>query len=184
MVKCQKCNEKAAYKEVTRNNDNVKIKAICKKNHKVEIKDKVQRNRTWFIELGKNIFTCVKCGERMRPGGRNEIKDKGQNILIPVYCPSECKKDERLVDKQIAGGIRGIIQGMKTMKPLKPWKPGMKPVGFGMKPIEKVRVTYRIPDECPSCKAPINTDEVHWIGPMEAKCNYCGHVIHAKETEI
>ena len=192
MVKCQKCNEKAVYKEVLRNNGDVTIKAVCKKNHKVTIEDKVQRNRTWFVELAKNILTCVKCGERVRPARRDELKDKGDNFLIPVYCPSGCKNDDRLVDKQLAGGIRDIIRQMRSMKPLKPiGRPfirsgfrGMKPSGMGMKPAGKVRVTYRIPDTCPSCKAPINSDDVHWIGPMEAKCNYCNAQIIAKETEI
>ncbi len=55
----------------------------------------------------------------MRCGENHEIKDKGEDLSIPVCCPSGCKKDDRLVDKRIEGGIKGIIQEMKTMRPLK-----------------------------------------------------------------
>jgi hypothetical protein len=40
--------------------------------------------------------------------------------------------------------------------------------------------TVRLPNTCPSCNAPLNQESIDWVGPLEAKCNYCGATIRAK----
>lgn len=35
----------------------------------------------------------------------------------------------------------------------------------------------RLPDQCPSCYAPLRTDEVEWLEPDRAQCSYCGNVV-------
>ncbi len=35
----------------------------------------------------------------------------------------------------------------------------------------------RLPDQCPSCYAPLRTDEVKWLEPDRAQCLYCGNVV-------
>ncbi len=40
--------------------------------------------------------------------------------------------------------------------------------------------TVRLPSKCPSCGAALSPEGIDWVGPMEAKCTYCGGVVHAK----
>lgn len=35
----------------------------------------------------------------------------------------------------------------------------------------------RLPDQCPSCYAPLRTDEVTWLESDRAQCSYCGSVV-------
>jgi hypothetical protein len=39
--------------------------------------------------------------------------------------------------------------------------------------------TVRLPEKCPSCGAAISQEGIDWIGPLEAKCNYCGGTLRA-----
>ncbi len=38
----------------------------------------------------------------------------------------------------------------------------------------------RLPGKCPSCGAPVRSDEVDWIDGQSAECAYCGSVIPAE----
>ena len=40
---------------------------------------------------------------------------------------------------------------------------------------------YMVPSHCPSCSVSINTEEIDWVGPLQAKCPNCGGVIDAEE---
>ena len=44
--------------------------------------------------------------------------------------------------------------------------------------------TVRIPEKCPSCGAPLAQENIDWVGPLEAKCNYCGATIRATFERI
>ncbi|MFX1563145.1 MAG: hypothetical protein ACFFDP_07545 [Promethearchaeota archaeon] len=46
------------------------------------------------------------------------------------------------------------------------------------------RLLYQLPKECSECGAPLNWEEVDWVGPLQAKCPYCGHTaeMRLKET--
>jgi hypothetical protein len=39
--------------------------------------------------------------------------------------------------------------------------------------------TVRLPERCPSCGASISQEGIDWIGPLEAKCTYCGGTLRA-----
>jgi hypothetical protein len=39
--------------------------------------------------------------------------------------------------------------------------------------------TVRLPLECPSCGAEVSHEGVDWVGPLEARCGYCGGTIRA-----
>ncbi|MGY5879151.1 MAG: hypothetical protein RTV31_02825 [Candidatus Thorarchaeota archaeon] len=43
---------------------------------------------------------------------------------------------------------------------------------------------YRVPPICPSCGADINTETVDWVGPLQAKCPYCGATVEAQERVL
>lgn len=43
---------------------------------------------------------------------------------------------------------------------------------------------YQIPSKCPSCGAAISTEEVDWVGPLQAKCPYCNATIDAEERTL
>ena len=40
--------------------------------------------------------------------------------------------------------------------------------------------TVRLPTTCPNCDAAISQEKIDWVGPLEAKCNYCGATVRAK----
>lgn len=42
----------------------------------------------------------------------------------------------------------------------------------------------RIPTECPKCGAPLSPEEIDWVGPLEAKCGYCGATVRAQFERI
>ena len=35
----------------------------------------------------------------------------------------------------------------------------------------------RLPDQCPSCYAPLRSDEVEWLESDRVQCSYCGNVV-------
>ena len=39
--------------------------------------------------------------------------------------------------------------------------------------------TVRLPTTCPNCSAAIAQEKIDWVGPLEAKCNYCGATLRA-----
>lgn len=43
------------------------------------------------------------------------------------------------------------------------------------------RTLYQVPSSCPSCNASISTEEVDWVGPLQARCPYCGATIDAEK---
>lgn len=40
------------------------------------------------------------------------------------------------------------------------------------------------PDVCPNCKAAISSEEVEWVGPLTARCPYCGASLKTQKREI
>ncbi|MHA1770109.1 MAG: hypothetical protein ACTSYL_11570 [Candidatus Thorarchaeota archaeon] len=40
--------------------------------------------------------------------------------------------------------------------------------------------TVRLPAKCPSCGASLSPEGIDWVGPLEAKCSYCGATVRAK----
>ena len=44
--------------------------------------------------------------------------------------------------------------------------------------------TVRLPDRCPSCNAALSHEGIDWVGPMEAKCNYCGGTVKARFENV
>ncbi len=44
--------------------------------------------------------------------------------------------------------------------------------------------TVRVPDRCPNCGALITQSDIDWVGPLEAKCNYCGSGIKAQFERV
>lgn len=39
--------------------------------------------------------------------------------------------------------------------------------------------TVRLPTQCPSCQAPVSHETIDWVGPLTAKCSYCGSTLRA-----
>jgi len=48
---------------------------------------------------------------------------------------------------------------------------------------KKKKKFYTIPTECPTCNHSLSTNEIEWIGPLQAKCPYCGGTIEAEVRE-
>lgn len=44
--------------------------------------------------------------------------------------------------------------------------------------------TVRLPEKCPSCGAAVSHEGIDWIGPLEAKCNYCGGTVRASFERV
>jgi hypothetical protein len=44
--------------------------------------------------------------------------------------------------------------------------------------------TVRLPLKCPSCGAEVSHENVDWVGPLEARCSYCGATMRATFERI
>ncbi|MCF2136694.1 MAG: hypothetical protein K9W43_05565 [Candidatus Thorarchaeota archaeon] len=44
--------------------------------------------------------------------------------------------------------------------------------------------TVRLPAKCPSCGADLSTESIDWVGPLEARCSYCGATVRAKFERV
>ncbi len=44
--------------------------------------------------------------------------------------------------------------------------------------------TVRLPDKCPSCNAALSYEGIDWVGPMEARCTYCGGTVRARFEDV
>ncbi|MBD3157295.1 MAG: hypothetical protein GF309_00775 [Candidatus Lokiarchaeota archaeon] len=44
--------------------------------------------------------------------------------------------------------------------------------------------TVRLPERCPSCGASLSHESIDWVGPLEAKCSYCGATVRATFEEV
>ncbi|MFW9804214.1 MAG: hypothetical protein ACFFFC_16255 [Candidatus Thorarchaeota archaeon] len=44
--------------------------------------------------------------------------------------------------------------------------------------------TVRVPSKCPNCGALLSQSDIQWVGPLEAKCNYCGSSVRAQFERI
>ena len=43
---------------------------------------------------------------------------------------------------------------------------------------------YQVPAKCPECNASISTEEVDWVGPLQARCPYCHSTIEARRRPL
>ena len=41
-----------------------------------------------------------------------------------------------------------------------------------------------LPRECPECDAPLRYNEVRWVGPRQAECPYCRHIVELQLVEV
>jgi endogenous inhibitor of DNA gyrase (YacG/DUF329 family) len=48
---------------------------------------------------------------------------------------------------------------------------------------ERHIIRETLPTKCPECLAPISYEKVNWVGPRQAQCPYCGHVVELQEQE-
>lgn len=46
------------------------------------------------------------------------------------------------------------------------------------------RIIFEVPSKCPSCSASLTTEEVEWVGPLQAQCPYCLATIDASERDF
>ena len=46
------------------------------------------------------------------------------------------------------------------------------------------RIIYQVPKRCPECRGSLSNEEVDWVGPLQAKCPFCGTTIEAQPTEF
>ena len=49
----------------------------------------------------------------------------------------------------------------------------------GTRSDESQMKTVRLPDKCPNCGAALSHETIDWVGPMEARCNYCSGTVKA-----
>ncbi|MGQ4910827.1 MAG: hypothetical protein ACP6KW_01530 [Candidatus Thorarchaeota archaeon] len=95
-----------------------------------------------------------------------------------------------------AGGMGaiGVVFCIALMKGMSPASPSSRARTVGMTysgdefiprssyPISREeKALYQVPSVCPSCLASISTEEVDWVGPLQAKCPYCGATIDAEK---
>lgn len=43
---------------------------------------------------------------------------------------------------------------------------------------------YQLPTKCTECNASISTEDVDWVGPLQARCPYCHATIEARRRRL
>jgi hypothetical protein len=51
-------------------------------------------------------------------------------------------------------------------------------------PIRRSKVIFQVPTQCPSCGAPLSSENIDWVGPLQAQCPYCFATVDASEREL
>ena len=185
---CPKCEKQLIYLKVKRKGEKAEIESICLDGHKTTFTTPIERQPIWIQMMGKRIFSCAKCGNRVIPD-RNTLKREKYKEKVKVICKSGCNdKYEREIAKGLAEAIRRQVMQARR-RGVKPFaKPGAKPIrpigrGFPRaKP--RVMVKFEIPEECPKCNAPLKKEEVEKLRNREViECKYCGNAIRAKVKE-
>ncbi|MHA2067693.1 MAG: hypothetical protein ACXABY_25305, partial [Candidatus Thorarchaeota archaeon] len=46
------------------------------------------------------------------------------------------------------------------------------------------RLAYQVPSRCPSCGGTLNSEQVEWVGPLQAQCPYCLATVNAVERDF
>lgn len=44
--------------------------------------------------------------------------------------------------------------------------------------------TVRLPNKCSNCGALLSQSDIEWVGPLEAKCGYCGSSVRAQFEKV
>ncbi|MGY5870765.1 MAG: hypothetical protein RTV72_00830 [Candidatus Thorarchaeota archaeon] len=95
-------------------------------------------------------------------------------------------------------GIFGMLMCITTLKrysTTSSLKPGISSYGSGSTVYtgdytvrsdthHRQKSVYRVPPICPLCGADISTETVDWVGPLQAKCPYCGGTVEAEERVL
>ncbi len=51
-------------------------------------------------------------------------------------------------------------------------------------PSRRSRIVFQVPNQCPSCGAPLSSESVEWVGPLQAQCPYCLATVDVSEREL
>jgi hypothetical protein len=51
-------------------------------------------------------------------------------------------------------------------------------------PQKEKNYVHELPDICPNCEAAISSETVDWVGPLTARCPYCGSSLKMQKREI
>jgi predicted RNA-binding Zn-ribbon protein involved in translation (DUF1610 family) len=82
-------------------------------------------------------------------------------------------------------GILNIIYIIKSWNdPMKTSVGNLRSHTIRPNSVSRQKSVYRTPPICPSCGADINTETVDWVGPLQAKCPYCGATVDADERKF
>lgn len=90
-------------------------------------------------------------------------------IVVIVVFVSVCR-----VGAQAA---RGISVSVPTYAIPEQYRSPTRPGGTEIR-------TVRLPAQCPTCGATIAPEGIDWVGPLEAKCNYCGGTVRAQLERV
>ncbi|MFW9918791.1 MAG: hypothetical protein ACFFED_04280 [Candidatus Thorarchaeota archaeon] len=48
----------------------------------------------------------------------------------------------------------------------------------------EVSYVYEPPEKCPNCKGILSAETIEWVGPLTAKCPYCGSSVKTEKRRV
>ncbi len=48
----------------------------------------------------------------------------------------------------------------------------------------EVGYVYEPPEKCPNCKGVLSAENIEWVGPLTAKCPYCGSSVRTEKRRL
>ena len=91
-------------------------------------------------------------------------------VILPLICGGlACRRSRRRVSTKIQDTI--LVDAPMHVIP--------KEYSGSVQTHGSQTTTVRLPLKCPSCGAEVSHESVDWVGPLEAKCGYCGSTLRA-----
>lgn len=79
------------------------------------------------------------------------------------------------------GFFLGFAVIYKTNKSVFPKYGMFRPVEPGL---NEVSYVYEPPERCPNCKGVLNAENIEWVGPLTARCPYCGSSVKTEKRRV
>ncbi|RDE11884.1 MAG: hypothetical protein C4K47_09300 [Candidatus Thorarchaeota archaeon] len=98
-------------------------------------------------------------------------------IIVPIFMVVIFVIIFVTICKAGSQAARGIVVDVPRLAIPEQYRGATRPDGTEIR-------TVRLPERCSKCGAAIASEGIDWVGPLEAKCNYCGGTVRAQLERV